>query len=785
GWRANRLNVTVTPQRRVYHVRGKAHVRIAVRTVTGAPPPKGSEVAVAAVDQGLLELADNESWKLLDAMMGRRPYQVETATAQMQVVGKRHYGLKALPPGGGGGRRITRELFDTLLLWKATVRLDAAGNASIDVPLNDSLTSFRIVAIASGGINMFGTGDALIRTTQDLMILPGVSPIIRAGDSFDAEFTVRNASEHAFTADVNAKIEGIAGQPAPQTLELAPGEGKSIDWTVIVPTGVSELRYHIDAAVAGGPANQSDHLMITQRVLPVVPVRTYQATLTRWEKPIAQPVAMPADAIAGQGDVQVALSPSLSAGLDGVREWMRTYPYACLEQRVSRAVALGDPLMWNSLNTDLPQYLDHDGLLKFFPEMRDGSDILTSYVFSIAHEAGLKLPPQSEEAMERGLRGFVAGTVVRYGVVPGADLPLRKIAAIEALSSASQANPAMLGSITIEPNLWPDATVIEWWNILLRLHGIPERSRRLAAAEQIVRSRLNWQGTGVHLSGGHCWCLMTDPESNMLRLDLLLVNNHLWHDDVPRVMQGAIRMQSRGAWPTTLANAWGTLAVEKFARAFESVPITGRTTASLATASQQLDWAHDPSGGNLRLAWPPAQADLHIDHKGDGNPWVQIRTRAAIPLKSPFSSGYRITRTLSAVDKNHSGGWRRGDIVRVHLKIEAQTDMTWVVVNDPLPAGASHLGTGMLRDSAIATAGENIAIGNVDANDYYRPDFIERPFDAFRAYYQYIPKGTFEVEYTIRLNQAGVFQLPTTRVEALYEPEMMGELPNAPFEVAP
>jgi hypothetical protein len=245
-------------------------------------------------------------------------------------------------------------------------------------------------------------------------------------------------------------------------------------------------------------------------------------------------------------------------------------------------------------------------------------------------------------------------------------------------------------------------------------------------------------------------------------------------------MQGAVRLQSRGAWTTTLANAWGTLAVEKFARAFESVPVKGTTTASLAAAAQKLDWAHDPKGGTLSLAWPPAQADLDIDHNGNGNPWVQIRTRAAIPLKSPFSSGYRITRTLSAVDTNHSGGWRRGDAVRVHLKIEAQTDMTWVVVNDPLPAGASHLGTGLRRDSAIATAGENI--GN---NNYYWPDFVERPFDAFRAYYEYIPKGTFEVEYTIRLNQAGVFQLPTTRVEALYEPDMLGELPNAPFEVAP
>ena len=104
----------------------------------------------------------------------------------------------------------------------------------------------------------------------------------------------------------------------------------------------------------------------------------------------------------------------------------------------------------------------------------------------------------------------------------------------------------MLGSIIIEPNLWPDAAVIEWWNILLRMHDVPDRARRLAEAGQIMRSRLNWQGTGAHLSGGQCWCLMTDTESNMVRLDLLLVDNNLWHDDVPRVMHGAIETAIAG-----------------------------------------------------------------------------------------------------------------------------------------------------------------------------------------------------------------------------------------------
>jgi uncharacterized protein YfaS (alpha-2-macroglobulin family) len=41
------------------------------------------------------------------------------------------------------------------------------------------------------------------------------------------------------------------------------------------------------------------------------------------------------------------------------------------------------------------------------------------------------------------------------------------------------------------------------------------------------------------------------------------------------------------------------------------------------------------------------------------------------------------------------------------------------------------------------------------------------------------------VEYTIRLNQSGTFQLPATRVEALYFPEMFGEIPNKTMEVHP
>ncbi len=778
GWREHRLKVTVAPEHAVYRVREKARVKISVRLPDGSAPPAGSNVAVAAVDEGLLELKPNQSWKLLDAMMDERPYQVETSTAEMEVVGRRHFGLKALPPGGGGGKAITRELFNTLLLWKAVVALDPNGDATVEVPLNDSLTSFRIVAIAAARTGDFGTGAATIRSTQDLMLFSGVSPTARTGDSFAAEFTVRNASEKPLAVTVDAAITGLASVLAAQKITLGAGEGKTLAWNVDVPVGVDALKYRVDASAASGP---QDHLLIPQKIVPAVPVRTWQAALIQLRNSAIEVVKRPADALPGRGGVEVNLSPSLAAGLGAVRQWMRAYPYICMEQRVSRAVALGDPALWAGVVTDLPSYTDSDGLLKYFPDMRYGSDVLTSYVLSIANEAGLAIPDPALAAMETGLREFVAGKLARPEPFAVADLPMRKLAAIEALSHYNKAAPELLGSITIDPNLWPDSAVIDWASILARTPSLPDRARHLDEAERILRARLNRQGTAMQLassSSDQMWWLMVSPARNMVRLELMLLDANLWHDEAPLIMRGALSMQQRGSWQSTITNAWGTLAVEKFAKAFEAIPVGGTTAAALAGATQQLDWTRDPRGGSLQFAWPSAQANLDVTHSGAGNPWAQIRTSAAIPLRAPFSSGYTITKTLAPVESTHTGAWKQGDLVRVHLKIEAQTDMTWVVVDDPIPAGASQLGTGLGHDSQIATANEN-----ANNQSFVWPAFVERGFEGFRAYYDYVPKGSFEIEYTIRLNQAGTFQMPPTHVEALYEPVMLGELPNAPFTV--
>ncbi|WP_199541944.1 alpha-2-macroglobulin family protein [Paraburkholderia kururiensis] len=827
GTAAHRLAVTVTPDAKTYTVRGKAHVKLHVQMPGGKPAPAGTQIAVAAVDEALLELMPNDSWDVLDAMLQRRAYGVETSTAQMEIVGRRHFGRKAVPAGGGGGHGATRELFDTLLLWNPRVTLDANGEASLVVPLNDSLTSFRIVAIAAVGDGTFGTGSVSIRSTQDLQLISGLPPLVREGDQFRAQFTVRNTTARAMKVVVTPNVPGLT--LAPQTVDVAADSAREAAWTVTPPDGLSEaspaaLAWSVGAAEQGG-AHASDALKVTQRVTAAVPVTVQQATLTQVDGSFSLPVAAPPNATTTQagvprGGIAVSLQPKLSEGLPGVRRWFERYPYSCIEQQTSRALGLNDVAQWQAVVARMPVYLDRDGLANYFPPSDDsgntGSTALTAYLLSVTDEAAkldprFALPDDLRARMEGGLAAFVEGRLERKFWAPRKDLDLRKLAAIEALSRHGAARASMLDSIEVAPNQWPTSAVLDYYAILSRVKDIPQRDDKLAQAEQVIRARLTYQGTRLTFStadGDDLWWLMTGTETNAARTALTFVDAPGWKDEMPRLVAGLLGMQKNGAWQTTTANLWGLLAVQRFSRAFESVPVTGQTRLQLGATTKTIAWSQPASAAanfasataitktantrSVLLPWPaeargapataPGALSLTLTQDGTGKPWATIESLAAVALKAPFAAGYRITKTVTAVDPAVKGMARgtytRGDIVRVHLDIDAQTDMTWVVVNDPVPAGATLLGSGLGRDSEAATQGER------QQGDAW-PAFVERGFDGYRAYYDYLPKGKFSVEYTMRLNNVGTFGLPPTRVEALYAPSTFGVLPNASVVVRP
>jgi hypothetical protein len=278
---------------------------------------------------------------------------------------------------------------------------------------------------------------------------------------------------------------------------------------------------------------------------------------------------------------------------------------------------------------------------------------------------------------------------------------------------------------------------------------------------------------------------------------------------MPRLAQGLMARQRDGAWRTTTANLLASLAMEKFSRRYERAGNSGKTRLSL-----------EPGGVAQTYAWPPAGAaaggavrasgarigaasgvkapvdipvvryfepwtsnagqTLAIEHQGLGQGWATVRSMAAVPVVKPVMAGYELQRQVTPVSQAVPGQWTRGDVYRVRLHIVARTATTWAVLSDPVPAGATILGSGLGRDSAIAAGDASEDAASADREGQYSrpPSFVERSFDSMRAYYDYLPQGETSLEYTVRLNTVGQFQLPPTRIEAMYQPDVRGIWPN-------
>ena len=823
GRSGHALKVSVTTDRQQYQTRETVRARVQVLQPDGKPAPAGTEVAIAAVDEALLELADNDSWNLLDGLLQERGHGVRTATAQMQVVGKRHFGRKAVAAGGGGGRSPTRELFDTLLVWRPSVVLDAKGEAAFDVPLNDSLTRFRIVAVADVGDQWFGTGAAAVVSSKDLQIASGLPPMVRDGDRFSAMATLRNNTTRAMEVRWSANA---AGQPpATGQVSLAPGAAQAVEWPVAVPSAVdtrptgqaAAIDWVIEARDAGSGAN--DRVAASQRVVPAVPVTVQQAVLVSLgsgqARDPAVPVAPPDRALPGRGGLSVRLSPRLADGLEGVRRWFEAYPHACIEQLASRAIGLRDASAWASLMRELPSYLDANGLVAYWPVgagLPDaGSDVLTAYLVTIADEASradarFALDPALRGRMADGLTAFVEGRLQPRHWSARRDLDARRLAAIDALSRAGRLRARWLDTVEVSPQTWPTSMLLDFAALLARSPQLPQRDAHAQEVERVLRARLSVQGTKTTLADSdsdRLWWLMIDGDVNAARLLAHAVDRPEWRQDAAGLMVGLMGRQQRGAWSTTTANAWGTVAASRFSQAFESAPVSGHSAVALRAGDKAgsaagsggaagvagvrdgaIDWSRQAGGGTLQLGW--ADGALGLAHRGEGRPWALVQALAAVPARTPIEAGYRVSKAVEPVTQKQVGVWSRGDVLRVRLRIDARADASWVALVDPIPAGATILGSGLGRDSGLAARDRpSDRRSGPDAPNDWWPEHVERSHEAYRAYFRFAPAGSATVEYVVRVNNAGSFALPPTRVEAMYNPEMFGIVPNAAVTVSP
>jgi hypothetical protein len=337
--------------------------------------------------------------------------------------------------------------------------------------------------------------------------------------------------------------------------------------------------------------------------------------------------------------------------------------------------------------------------------------------------------------------------------------------------------------------MWTTGTVAAIAKLARRETGVPEATALAAQADQILRSRLNYQGSLVQVQGGlkneASWEFLTTNDMEALSVfDYALSQHATWGGELGRMARGMLARMQNGVWDSTMANAWGSVSFRRFRDLFESEPVKGTTTITTQDKKEAIDWQAVPLVHNKFLPWPKGAHEkasaMSLGHVGSGKPWIHFQTLSAIPLKSPLDHGYLIKKTLRPVTQKTPNLWSVGDVIDVQLQVTSQADQNWVVIRDPIPAGSSHLGTGLDGSSDILDRSSRGA-----PNSDWPSVFDEKKLDAFLSYAAELPKGTYTVNYRIRLNTAGTFKLGATRVEAMYAREMFGEAPYEDIVVSP
>jgi alpha-2-macroglobulin len=334
----------------------------------------------------------------------------------------------------------------------------------------------------------------------------------------------------------------------------------------------------------------------------------------------------------------------------------------------------------------------------------------------------------------------------------------------------------LLGQNTLASADMQSSALLDW---IAALHGTPGADpATIARAETALRGRIAYEGSRFDFvdSDNVPWWMMNSGDETANRALAVLLGRPGWQDDVPRLMVGAAMRQRRGHWDTTPANAWGVVAARRFTSLYPPGAIGGTTSGSFLGLTRSARW---PSSTPMRLRFPlpKVQTPLRLSHTGTGGPWAQVQVIAAVPMKQPFSGGYRVSREVSFIQQRVPNRLTRGDVMRIRLTVNAGAERNWVVIDDPIPAGATIVGDLGGQSAALAA--------QVSGGEGIQPSYVERGQDAWRGYFLWVPRGRFTVEYAVRLNAAGRFQMPPTRVQAMYSPEIRAALPNRLVSVFP
>ncbi len=771
-----RLGVDIKTEKKRYKIREKVKGSVEIKGADG----DDADVTLVVIDEGLLTLLENPTYNLLDNMIKKGGLGVNTSTGLIQVIGKRHFGRKALPSGGGGGRIVTRELFDTLIYFDESLKVKN-NRADFEFFLNDSITSFRIIAVASTQ-KRFGTGYAGIESTKELFINSSLPYFAREGDSYDAEFVIKNVSQKSFGLQVTGEVSFFSGNRlvrkdllGPENVMIKAGDNRRVSFPVKIPDIADEGKYRIDILSDG---KIIDSISVGQKIVEADLSRVVQSIFKRLS-------GSSSESYRGfvEKDIQKRINISFLRDLSETGRQLVNYSgfaLACLEQKISYAVVADDKEFFGKLLNEINLYLDDNGFLKYFPSSQEGSPMLTAYVLDITNLNGFELPYHIIQRTTDALMNFVIGKIYRKNVYIQTTQNLERLYALFVLSKYDKTRSSeLLNAIKPEVSLLSLSSIID-------VAGVAGKNKEL---ENAIFSFFTEKSGAYFLKSddrNRYWWLMRSEDEAFARTLIYLLRTDADETKLGKMANGLInRFEKGGYLYNTTANAYAAVALRLFAKRFKTNFEKSSLMVSLGcnyftenvddtfkTKSFLFDITKDGKiiGGETAAGCKEGKPEKLVCEDNKNSYWVKTLFIEKSPLTQPVFKGFKIKKEYLDEKGLIKKEFRQSDLVKVRITYEPDSHYSNIVLIDPLITGSQVMGR-IKKDAA-------------DSADYFWEYTYSDVRDGYiRTYYEYVYSDKIVFEYSVRLNTKGKFRLPPTRVELMYMPDIYGEIPNEEISV--
>jgi uncharacterized protein YfaS (alpha-2-macroglobulin family) len=830
---SKRLSVNVRADKEEYRPANAAKVDVQVKDQNGRGAP--SEVTLWAVDYGVLSLTAYRTPDVLGSVYVHKALQVANADNRQRIISRRVVTPKGETEGGGGGADAgagtMRKDFRVLAFWIGSLTTDEYGRGSAEIKLPESLTTYRIMAVAGDRSSRFGSGDSEVRINKPLTMKPTFPRFLALGDKAYFGAVVTSQLKEAGAATVTIKSLD------PDVLEFTTGTELTLQ---MAAGGSNEARFDAATKKVGRAriqmtAKLADESDAFEDVIPVEVLVSPETVAAYGEATDANPTAtetltIPASVVPGLGGLRIDLSSTAMVGLAEGARYLVEYPYGCAEQRGSRALALllaadlGDAFTLPGMDTSkmrpavqqemktLEKYQCDNGGFAYWPgDCRWTSPYLTSYllhVFKTASDHKYTVNPQMRQNAYAYLdRELAAPPPDNEGWWPA--YTAWQAFAVKVLVEGGRNQDSNLTRLYGYRERMPVFGLAYLHDALVargEAKASPDAAARIADLRRRLANAVLPEGGSAHveeLSDPYLlWFWNSNVRSTAIVLGSL-VRGDVADAPIRQMVRWMMAARKDGRWGNTQENAMAMEALVAYYRKFEAAPPDFRAVVKLGledfaretfqgrsttATSKELPMAKVLTSGEAGANKP-----LTFSREGTGTLFYTARLRYAADelYQAGQDSGINIERSYAPYVESGirppSLTYKAGDLVRVTLTFRLTKERRYVAVTDPLPAGFEAVESWFATTAAsLAREGTNNGSESGSWFSWWQRggfDHVERLDDRVQLFATRLSEGRHEFTYIVRATTAGSFRTAPARAEEMYEPEVFGRTQTHVVEV--